>query len=155
MDKSLSSGLDTWFPITYSQVMFEQLHMGAWSGYWFNIKNPHPFPCELFCCSFPFNRMNPISIICNRNETFKLQNSQVREKEHGARAARWWELVRLLACHQCGPGSKPIIDAICGSSLLLRGFSLGTLVFSPLKNQHFQIPIWPCRRRITMWMYIL
>ena len=93
--------------------------MGAWLGYWFNIKNPHPFPCKLLCCSFPFNRMNPISIICNRNETFKLQNSQVREQEQGGKVAKWWELVRALASHQCGPGSKPVIDATRGLSLLL------------------------------------
>ena len=132
--------------------------MGAWLGYWFNIKNPHPFPCKLLCCSFPFNRMNPISIICNRNETFKLQNSHVREQEHGGKAAKWWELVRALASHQCGPGSKPVIDATRGLSLLLvlalalRGFSL---IFPLLKNQHFPIPIWPRRRRTTMWMHIL
>ena len=49
-------------------------------------------------------------------------------------------MVRALASHQCGPGSNPGIDAICGLSLLLvlsfapRGFSLGTPVFpSPRK----------------------
>ena len=48
--------------------------------------------------------------------------------------------MRALAFHQCGPGSNPGIDAICGLSLLLvlslapRGFSLGTPVFpSPQK----------------------
>ena len=56
-------------------------------------------------------------------------------------------VVRALASHQCGVGSNPGIDAICGLSLLLvlslgpRGF-LRVLQFSPLlKNQHFQIPI--------------
>ena len=44
-------------------------------------------------------------------------------------------VVRALASHQCGPGSYPGVDAICGLSLLLvlslapRGFSPGTLVF--------------------------
>ena len=44
-------------------------------------------------------------------------------------------VVRALACHQCGPGSNPSFDAICGLSLLLvlsfapRGFSPGTPVF--------------------------
>ena len=44
-------------------------------------------------------------------------------------------VVRALASHQCGPGSNPGVDAICGLSLLLflsfapRGFSLGTPVF--------------------------
>ena len=49
-------------------------------------------------------------------------------------------MVRVLASHQCGPGSNPGIDAICGLSLLLvlsfapRGFSPGTPVFpSPQK----------------------
>ena len=44
-------------------------------------------------------------------------------------------VVRVLASHQCGPGSNPGVDAICGLSLLLvlslapRGFSPGTPVF--------------------------
>ena len=44
-------------------------------------------------------------------------------------------VVRALASHQCGPGSNPGVDAICGLSLLLvlsfapRGFSPGTPVF--------------------------
>ena len=49
-------------------------------------------------------------------------------------------MVRALASHQCGPGSNPAVNAICGLSLLLvlsfapRGFSLGTPVFpSPRK----------------------
>ena len=49
-------------------------------------------------------------------------------------------VVRALASHQCGLGSNPGIDAICGLSLLLvlsfapRGFSPGTPVFpSPQK----------------------
>ena len=49
-------------------------------------------------------------------------------------------VVRALASHQCGPGSNPGVDAICGLSLLLvlslapRGFSPGTPVFpSPQK----------------------
>ena len=49
-------------------------------------------------------------------------------------------VVRALASHQCGPGSIPGLDVICGLSLLLvlfsapRGFSPGTPVFtSPQK----------------------
>ena len=49
-------------------------------------------------------------------------------------------MVRALASHQCGLGSNPAVNAICGLSLLLvlsfapRGFSLGTPVFpSPRK----------------------
>ena len=43
-------------------------------------------------------------------------------------------VVRALASHQCGPGSNPGVDALCGLSLLLvlslapRGFSPGTPV---------------------------
>ena len=61
-------------------------------------------------------------------------------------------VVRALASHQFGPGSNPGVDAICGLSLFLvlslgsRGFSPGTPVFPLLKNQHFQIPIWPGTR---------
>ena len=58
-------------------------------------------------------------------------------------------VVRALPSHQCGPGSVPRSDALCGLSLLLvlslapRGFSPGTLVFPSPQNQHFQIPIRP------------
>ena len=44
-------------------------------------------------------------------------------------------VVRALASHQCGLSSKPVVDAICGLSLLLvlflalRGFSPGNPVF--------------------------
>ena len=44
-------------------------------------------------------------------------------------------VVRVLASHQCGPGSTPGPGVICGLSLLLvlflapRGFSSGTPVF--------------------------
>ena len=54
-------------------------------------------------------------------------------------------MVRALASHQCGPGSNPGVDAICGLSLLLvlslapRRFSPGTPVFpSPQKNNTFK-----------------
>ena len=56
------------------------------------------------------------------------------------RGARDGAVVRALASHQCGLGSNPGVDAICGLSLLLvlsfapRGFSPGTPVFpSPQK----------------------
>ena len=61
----------------------------------------------------------------------------------------WHSGAMAHASHQCGPGSNPGIDAICGLSLLLvlsfapRGFSPGTLVSPLLKHQHFQIPIRP------------
>ena len=54
-------------------------------------------------------------------------------------------VVRALASHQCGPGSNPGVDAICGLSLLLvlslapRGFSPGATVFpSPQKSTQFR-----------------
>ena len=56
------------------------------------------------------------------------------------RGSRDDAVVRALAFHQCGPGSIPGLDVICGLSLLLvlfsalRGFSPGTPVFpSPQK----------------------
>ena len=58
----------------------------------------------------------------------------------GGVGSRDGAVVRALAFHQCGPGSIPGLDVICGLSLLLvlfsapRGFSLGTPVFpSPQK----------------------
>ena len=61
--------------------------------------------------------------------------------------ARDGAVVRALTSHQCGPGSTPGVDAICGLSLLLvlsllQEVFLRLFRFSPLlKNQHFQIPI--------------
>ena len=55
--------------------------------------------------------------------------------------------MRALASHQCGPGSNPGVEAICGLSLVLvlslaPTVFLRVLRFSPLlENQHFQIPI--------------
>ena len=52
-------------------------------------------------------------------------------------------MVRAFASHQCGLGSNPGVDAICGLSLLLvlflapRGFFPGTPVFSSPQKQTF------------------
>ena len=52
-------------------------------------------------------------------------------------------VVKALASHQCGRGSNPGVDAICGLSLLLvlslapRGFSPGTPVFPSPKKPTF------------------
>ena len=73
-------------------------------------------------------------------------------------------VVRALASYQCGPGSNPGVDAICGLSLLLvlsqcsERFFSGYSGFPPSSEtmQHFQIPILPgIRRRTTMWMCYL
>ena len=64
------------------------------------------------------------------------------------RIARLWgarddAMVRALVSHQCGPGSNPGVDAICGLSLLLvlsffpTGFSPGTPVFPSPQKFHF------------------
>ena len=59
------------------------------------------------------------------------------ESDMGSRVGA---VVKALPSHQCGPGSIPGLDIICGLSLLLvlfsvpRGFSPGTPVFpSPQK----------------------
>ena len=78
------------------------------------------------------------------------QNCFVQGSKGGA-------VVRALASHQCGPGSNPGVDAICGLSLLLvlsltpTGFSPGTPVFpSPQKPT---LPnsnsIWNARTRLN------
>ena len=52
-------------------------------------------------------------------------------------------VVRAIASHQCGPGSNPSVDAMCGLSLLLvlsfapRGFSPGSPVFPSLQKPTF------------------
>ena len=52
-------------------------------------------------------------------------------------------VVRALGSRQCGPGSNPGVDAICGLSLLLvlsfapRGFSPGTPVFPSPQKPNF------------------
>ena len=52
--------------------------------------------------------------------------------------------VRVLASHQCGPGSFHRFDVICGMSLLVlysaaRGFSPGTPVFLSTQNPAFNL----------------
>ena len=62
--------------------------------------------------------------------------------------ARDGAVVRALNSHQCGPGSNPGVDAICGLSLLLvlslapRGFSPGTPVFPSPQKQAFSNCSW-------------
>ena len=80
-------------------------------------------------------------------------------------------MVRALASHQCGPGSYPRVDAICGLSLLLvlsfapRGFSPGTPVFpSPQKpafpnsnstrNQVNEEPLCGCATSKSLFIYL-
>ena len=85
--------------------------------------------------------------------------------------ARDGVVVRALASHQCGPGSNPGVDAICGLSLLLvlslapRGFSPGTPVFpSPEKptfpnsnstrNQVDEEPLSRCATSKSLFIYL-
>ena len=80
-------------------------------------------------------------------------------------------VVRALASHQCGPGSNPGVDAICGLSLLLvlsfspRGFCPGTPVFpSPQKptfsnsnstrNQVDEEPLCGCATSKLLFIYL-
>ena len=78
-------------------------------------------------------------------------------------------VVRALASHQCGPGSNPGVDAICGLSLLLvlslvsRGFSPGTPVFpSPQKptfpNSNLignHVDVLPANRYLFVYLFYL
>ena len=83
---------------------------------------------------------------------FRSSLTKRKRKQNKHKTLKWvWFLVQnstslweardgAVARHQCGPGSNPGVDAICGLSLLLvlsfapRGFSLGTPVFpSPQK----------------------
>ena len=82
-----------------------------------------------------------------------------------------FSLVRVLASHQCGPGSNPSVDTICGLSLLLvlsftpRGFSPRTPVFpSPQKptfpnsnstrNQVDKEPLCGCATSKSLFIYL-
>ena len=86
--------------------------------------------------------------------------------------ARDGAVVRALTSHQCGPGSNPDVDAICGLSLLLvlsfapRGFSPRTLVFpSPqkprfpnsnsIRNQGDEEPLCGCATSESLLLLLL
>ena len=79
-------------------------------------------------------------------------------------------MVRVLTSHQCGPGSSPCVDAICGLSLLLvlslapRRFSAGTPVFSSpqkptfpnsnlTRNQVDEEPLCGCATSKSLFIY--
>ena len=81
-------------------------------------------------------------------------------------------MVRVLASHQCGPGSNPGVDAICGLSLLLvlslapRGFSPGAPVFSSpqkptfpnsnsTRNQVDEEPLCGCATCNSLFIYFI
>ena len=82
--------------------------------------------------------------------TFTLKNDSARIYGFGKQGmAQWWECSPVSA-YQCGPGSNPGVDAICGLSLLLVPSPLFQDVFlrvlrfpGLLKNLYFQIPIRP------------
>ena len=89
----------------------------------------------------------------------------VRQLHTGTKLKRLWVLERCsgkstLASHQCGPGSNPGVDAICGLSLLLvlslaaRGFSPGTSVFpSPQKQTLLNCnSFWNARTRFSEFL---
>ena len=71
--------------------------------------------------------------------------------------------MRALASHQCGLGSNPGVDAICGLSLLLvlslalTGFSPGTPVFpSPEKpTLSNSSSCWNARKRFNEFLELL
>ena len=86
--------------------------------------------------------------------------------------ARDGTVVRALASRQCGPGSNPGINVICGLSLLLvrffapGGFSLGTPVFpSPqkptfpssnsIRNQVDEEPLSGCATSKSLFYYFI
>ena len=72
--------------------------------------------------------------------------------------ARDGVVARALTSHQCGPGSNPGIDAICGLSLLLvlsfapRGFLWVLQFFSQTNVSKFQFDQESGRRETTLWM---
>ena len=75
-----------------------------------------------------------------RNRLYSFKNHSLFLIDLGARDG---VVVRALASHQCGPGSNPGVDAICGLSLLSllsfapRGFSPETPVFSSPQKPTF------------------
>ena len=82
-------------------------------------------------------------------------------------------MVRALTSHQCGPGSNPCADAICGLSLLLvlffapRGFSPGISVSPSPQKPTFQnsnstrnqvdkkTTLWMCYLKIIIYLFII
>ena len=85
--------------------------------------------------------------------------------------SKGWRSSESLASHQCGPGSNPGVDAICGLSLLLilsfapTGFSPGTPVFlSPQKptfpnsnstrNQVDEEPLCGCATSKSLFIFL-
>ena len=86
-----------------------------------------------------------------------------------SRGARDGDVVRALACHQCGPSANPGFDSICGLSLLLvlsfAPFSPGTPVFpSPqrptlsnsnsTRNQVDEEPLCGCATSKSLFIYL-
>ena len=99
-----------------------------------------------------------------RTKLCPFQNPRILGSKGGA-------VVRALASHQCGPGSNPGVDTICGLNLLSvlsfapRGFSPGTPVFpSPQKptfpnsnatrNQVYEEPLCGCATCKSLFIYL-
>ena len=93
--------------------MMDHIGMCSPKGYGFSFWSKNGYYTTAFYCPFWFS-------------------TKLRESLSGSKGGA---VVRALASQQCGPGSNPDVDAICGLSLLLvlslapRGFSPGTPVF--------------------------
>ena len=117
------------------------------------MRNRYPSLCEeqncyFFCRKITGSRTQnqqagagrPLSRCCDCDKVPKVFVNYYSTLRFASSGIRDGAVVRALAFHQCGPGSIPGLDVICGLSLLLvlfsapRGFSPGTPVFpSPQK----------------------
>ena len=97
--------------------------------------------------------------------------SKFRAHPSPSQGSKSGTVVRALVSHQCGPGSTPGVDVICGLSLLLvlslapRGFSPGTPVFSfpqkptfpnsnSTRNQVDEEPLCGCATCKSLFIYL-
>ena len=113
---------------------------------------------------FYFRDLNLRALNTSWKTTLRIQKHFPESKTRLGNEHFFWTLgsrggavVRALAPNQCGPGSNPGVNAICGLSLLLvfsiapRGFSPGTPVFPSLQKPTLpnSNSIWNARTRLN------
>ena len=100
---------------------------------------------KAFQCLFTSGMCFPFALIAQKLTAHVILWSSGQYRWHIAYSLRskGGAVVRALASHQCGPGSNPSVDTICGLSLVLvlslapRGFFPGTPVFPSLQKPTF------------------
>ena len=137
----------SWFNKSISRASLNEDISNSFSGFSFQCKSTHKmFVCIvglkiLYLCLF-----FTYASVVKKEHTLKVKRLPHKSRSRFIPGSIVGAVVRALTSHQCGPGSIPASDVICGLSLLVlysapRGFYRGTLVLPSHQKPTFDL-IW-------------